>query len=169
MSLHVEFEIQIEGASRVSFDGPQRVALTNATHACISGSVSINGVAYSHSTHLYRTANGSWALDSVRKGKDNHERLRDIYLSSASKEPSIAAKERAFNVIPALLSNALNELENIQELRKEAEIKSQEYYISVDMEEQKNLVAMLNALREKIQKRMSVLEDAKKGILPDEA
>jgi len=97
-------------ADRVDFtEEPQHVTISGENNACVhQGKVRINGCDRVYSLHLQRGADGRW---SSRDG-----------VSFSGGDASYSAIKKASRVIPQLLSEALESVENIDELRRLAEL-----------------------------------------------
>lgn len=110
MTIHVDFQLPIdESEQRVEMTADQEATLTDACHACIRGELTVNGKLLTHITHLYRTESGEW-------------HTRDGYGVSLSipgeiKDPSPAARSKASEYVPILLSRALSEVEDLEAKR----------------------------------------------------
>jgi len=158
---------------RVNLGATQKLKFTEANHIYVEGQVDINGVEYRYSTHLYRTPNGTWVTDSVRKGQSNN--WNDIYFSrvgvafSTNDDISSNARNKGLREIPALLSEAIAKVESdkLNVFRAEAEvdyIQGRIDSVSSDLEEKRKEIAALEANLAAYNKR---LDDANNGVLPN--
>ena len=128
--MHIPVDIQCnESQDRVEFINRQEVVLTCGNHASCRGLVSINGVEYNYSVHLY-FVDDEWVTQSVYD--QSYQDYRDIYLSRALDHngPSDSARKKALKNIPQMLAKAIENNENINQLRQEAEIEYLSYEIN---------------------------------------
>lgn len=166
--MHVKFQAAGERKNRIDLSSDQTFSLTEANHVHCEGKVEINGVALTYSTHLYRKADGSWVPDS--KMREKARAYDDVYLrrDGSFDDPPSGARSKAIKELPAMVAAILQGVENLDELRKQAEQEALERRIaskSSDLAEAKQLVAQLESALSDLDTR---LKAADKGDLENE-
>jgi len=163
MSLHVYRKLTPASATRFNVR-EFAFAFTEANHVSCEGEVEVNGADYRVHIHLYRLKDGTW-----NERWSGATQQRTIYLTKCDHRPvSSAAKTKIEELLPQLLSDAIREMPDLEEVRKEAEISSASHYMERREAEIDELLKTVAVKKKIVNDLANCISNAKKGELPPE-